>query len=141
MAGRPIVSRRMKGVAGERFPQDCRGCGGGLERGPGDRSAVRSAVIGRRRVLRRPSHSGSSPGDAILINTAEDLQCLHDSPSDWGKSFMQTADIDMMGTTWTTGIGVSQESSFYGQYSGGGFENSNLTLTTGATSGSFGLFG
>ncbi len=60
------------------------------------------------------SGDGSSPAQALRIATKEQLLRLAGTSGDWGKHFLQTADIDLTGCTWTP-VGP-----FTGVYDGGG---------------------
>ena len=75
-----------------------------------------------------------------LISKPSDLANLLYSNTHWvGKYFKQTADIDMNGYTFSTGIGTIA-TPFKGSYNGGGYSINNLTIN-GGTSSNMGLFG
>jgi len=68
------------------------------------------------------------------ISSAADLQYLKENPGQWSGSWTQTANIDMAGCSWDTGIGTGPTSSgltpFAGTYDGGGYEISGLTVSS-----------
>ena len=84
---------------------------------------------------------GLSTSTAFRISTAADLIRLSNRTADFSRFFIQTADIDLGGCEWTP-IGTNA-AVFLGQYNGGGFAISGLsiaTMPTVATS-PLGLFG
>ena len=64
-------------------------------------------------------------GDPAQVATPAHLNELQSDSNCWGYEFLQTADISMGGTTWTTGIGGN----FTGVYNGGGHSISDLAIT------------
>jgi hypothetical protein len=81
--------------------------------------------------------SGFSGGDGsseapFLVQTVENLEYLRDSgPCTTGDfAFLQTADLDFAGTTWTNGIGSITVSPFDGTYDGGGYVIANLVISS-----------
>ena len=84
---------------------------------------------------------GLSSSTAFRISTSADLVRLSNRTADFSRFFIQTADIDLGGCEWTP-IG-NNTAAFLGQYNGGGFDISGLsvsTLPTVSTS-PIGLFG
>ena len=87
------------------------------------------------------------PEDQYQIATAGDLMLLGDSPEDYGKQFILTADIDLSGYSYGTAlIGPDLDpcdpafvgTSFAGVFDGNGHAISNMTIHGG---GYLGLFG
>jgi len=66
--------------------------------------------------------------DPIEISTGAHLLHLAATSADWGKDFLQTADIDLTGCTWTP-IGTSPNA-FTGSYNGGERTISGLVINT-----------
>ena len=89
------------------------------------------------------SNPSPLPSADQLIETAADLHWLHDTAqaAEWGsgKSWTQTADIDMGGCEWASGISTGSNR-FSATYDGGGYQISGLTITD-ATADFMGLFG
>jgi len=69
---------------------------------------------------------GLTAGTAFQVETAAHLLLLATDSSNWDKIFVQTADIDLAGCTWTP-IGAFPY--FTGTYDGGGFKIRNLTIS------------
>jgi len=86
------------------------------------------------------SGDGSSAAQAILIGTPGELMLLAASPSDWGKHFRQTANIDLEDCAWTP-IGSDSGSKFTGVYDGGGLTIRNLYYSDAVIPYAAGLFG
>jgi len=78
-------------------------------------------------------------GDPLQVATAAHLNTLQSDSRCWGYNFVQTADISMGGTTWTSGIG-SGTPFFTGTYDGDGFTISELAINE-STTDNLGLFG
>ena len=92
------------------------------------------------------SYGGGSgtAGDPWQIDDSTHLQRLKgDGISGWDDSFVVTADIDMGGCTWTSGIGSSNLSPFKGRLDGGGHVISGLSIeiSVGLSTGYAGLVG
>lgn len=70
------------------------------------------------------------PSADYLIETAADLQWLHDTSTEWSapKVWTQTADIDMGGCEWTS-AGFGTTSPFSATYNGGGFAITGVDIT------------
>lgn len=84
---------------------------------------------------------GLSTATAFRISTSADLVLLSNRTADFSRFFIQTANIDLGGCEWNP-IG-NNTAAFLGQYNGGGFAISGLsvsTLPTVSTS-PIGLFG
>jgi hypothetical protein len=68
------------------------------------------------------------PGEpAIAIASVGHLLHLAVTPADWGKSFVQTAAIDLTGCTWTP-IGNSTDTYFTGAYDGADLAITGLSV-------------
>lgn len=78
-------------------------------------------------------------GDPLQVATRTHLNTLQSDSRCWGYNFVQTADISMGGTTWTSGIGDSANA-FSGIYDGGGHTISDLNIDESSTN-YLGLFG
>ena len=82
----------------------------------------------------QPSGSGTS-GEPYIISTLDHLLWISTNSTSWDKYFSQTADIDASATaTWNSGagwspIGSDWDHAFYGQYNGGGYLISGLTIS------------
>ena len=103
--------------------------------------AISLMLFGSGNIFAQSDGDGSS-GDPYLISNLADLQWLSGASSEWvsGKYFVQTADIDAAGATpaiTPIGNGTTQ---FSGNYDGGYFTISNLTIN-GGTADYQGLFG
>ena len=73
------------------------------------------------------SEGGGTDSDPYLVSTPQDLTDLNDCDEFWGNSFLQTANIDMDGATWSTTTGTAA-TPFSGTYDGGNFMISNLDI-------------
>jgi len=82
------------------------------------------------------SGGGTSSSDPYLVSNSDDLVEVR-SHLGAGVYFKQTADIALSGN-WTTPIGTSS-SKFFGNYDGGGYKITGLSIT--ATAAQQGLFG
>jgi hypothetical protein len=84
---------------------------------------------------------GGQEEPAIAIASVGHLLHLAVTPADWGKSFVQTAAIDLAGCTWTP-IGNSDDE-FTGDYDGAGLAITGLSvdLSTHRRVGMFGFVG
>lgn len=82
--------------------------------------------------------SGESP---FRVASAFDLNCLREQESLWrsGVNFVQSADIDMGGLVWASGIG-NDHRRFNGSYDGTSHSIRQLTVN-GESRGNIGLFG
>lgn len=83
--------------------------------------------------------------DPYLIQTPANLSCLKNNSNYYwgsGKYFRQTADLNMTGENWSSGIGTSGTSGeqFLGHFDGGNFEISGFDLSPTADT-YVGLFG
>ncbi len=92
-----------------------------------------------------PAGSGTQ-GDPYLIDEVNDLYWMSESDSAWGSYFVQTADIDASITeVWYDSAGFSpignETTQFTGNYDGGGFSISNLTMHPKGEVTEFGFFG
>ena len=68
-----------------------------------------------------------SANDPYLLATSGHLDAVQQDDTVWGCAFQQTANIEMAGATWTTGIGTNAEP-FTGTLDGAGFRITNLTI-------------
>lgn len=85
-------------------------------------------------------HAGTQD-DPNPISTAADLGCLQQNSVYWDDYFVQTADIDLGGATWSTGIGTGPSaSSFSGTYDGDLHTISGLAIESSSPT-YLGLFG
>jgi len=134
------------------------------------RPSVRAAVLAALLALLLPvlAVSGASPARAsscnansgagaygggngsaatpYLICSADHIAHLAATSGDWGKEFLQTADITMPAPSGTpavnhTPIGTGSSSSFTGVYDGGGFEIRGVVLRSNSSQNRQGLFG
>ena len=93
-------------------------------------------------ALAEEVHYGDGSGDVYLISSAQDLYTLSQNPTDWGKNFKLTRDIDLStvcyeGVSWTS-IGNSTKG-FTGTFDGDDHKISGLYIDS--TAGWQGLFG
>ena len=87
-----------------------------------------------------PSVGDGSSGNPYQIATLENLYWISNSPGEWNKYFLQTANIDASETVnWDT-TGWLPIADFSGTYDGGGHSVSNLYINR-PTSSYIGLFG
>jgi len=91
------------------------------------------------------SGGDGSSGSPYQISNIDDLQELQDTSTDWGKYFIQTADINASVTSgWDSGNGFSSIGSsatkFTGLYDGDGHKVSNLFINRPSIE-NMGLFG
>lgn len=68
-------------------------------------------------------------GDPLQVATPAHLKELQSDSNCWGYEFLQTANISMGGTTWSSGIGGTFPGTFAGIYNGAGHSISSLTIT------------
>lgn len=76
-------------------------------------------------------YAAGTQSDPYLIQTPANLTCLNNNSSYYwggGKYFRQTANLDMTGANWTSGIGNST-TEFTGHYDGGNYSVDNLSIT------------
>ena len=66
------------------------------------------------------SGGNGTDSDPYLVASKQDLTDLNGCDTFWGNSFLQTANIDMNGVTWTATTGTSSDP-FSGTYDGGNF--------------------
>ncbi len=89
-----------------------------------------------------PAFSGGSGtvSEPYLISASADLAALQSDQDCWvsAANYYQTADIDMSGVTWSTGIGVAT-TPFQGGFEGNGHTIDGLAITT--SDSTAGLFG
>lgn len=85
-----------------------------------------------------PSAGDGSEGSPYQIKTEENLAWLANTSSEWGKHFIQTADLDLGNHQWKP-IGNST-TKFTGSYNGGEYVISNLYYNDNTQS-NVGLFG
>lgn len=85
------------------------------------------------------SGTGTS-GDPYEIADSTQLDTLQQTPADWGCDFYLSANINMGGTTWATGIGTALAADFTGVFDGRGHVVSGLTIDAPGTD-YVGLFG
>ncbi|WP_421949125.1 GLUG motif-containing protein [Phaeodactylibacter xiamenensis] len=93
-------------------------------------------------VLPTASYSGGlgTQGDPFQIATAADLVTLSGRNADWGRYFIQTADIDLTGESASFAPIGNGGVSFTGVYDGNSHTISNLTINQGSFNDQ-GLFG
>jgi len=107
------------------------------------------ALVLQAQTSTAPSGSGTS-SDPYQIASLDNLYWISQNTGEWGKYFIQTADIDASSTsTWDSGAGwtplgsvVSETSyvAFTGSYNGAGRSISGLTINRPST-GNVGFFG
>jgi hypothetical protein len=80
-----------------------------------------------------------SASDPYEISTTAELIRLAATPADWaaGTHFVQTADIDLTGCTWSM-IGPSWSDRFRGSFDGGNRQITGLSMSTTGNTGFFG---
>ncbi len=93
-----------------------------------------------RLVAFRYGAGGGTPGNPYTIDSVEKLLFLSDTPEDWDKSFVLTADIDLGGHTFDRApiapdndpseIKMFDGVAFTGTFDGHGHTISNLTIVT-----------
>ena len=92
-----------------------------------------------------PSAGDGSSGTPYQIATLNNLYWITQNNTEWGKYYIQTANIDASSTSgWDSGSGFSPigngTSSFTGSYDGGGYTISSLYISRSSTD-YIGLFG
>jgi hypothetical protein len=96
--------------------------------------AVEQAPVGANgcdAVEYESTNRGDVGQDPIVISSRGHLVSLSATPADWGKHFVQTADIDLAGCDWTPigrRLAVASVTYFSGIYDGNGFTISGLTV-------------
>lgn len=89
----------------------------------------------------KPFEGTGTQEDPYLINDLNDLKTLQENVNNGvtfeGKYFLQKADLDMSGITWTP-IGYDLDHSFAGSYDGGGNKISNMFARGESYAGLFG---
>jgi hypothetical protein len=96
-----------------------------------------------------PASGDGSLNNPYQIANLENLYWISQNSSEWGKHFLQTADIDASPTSaWSgsgwipIGTGTTTTTAFTGTYDGGGFYIDGLFFNVGlTTNGQRGLFG
>ena len=96
---------------------------------PGAQAACGSGTYG--------GGAGTS-GDPYMIASDAHLNTLQSTSGDWSCHFVQTAPIDLTGTTWNSGIGERFGALFEGSYDGGNHLISGLRIEGGSDLGLFG---
>ena len=89
-----------------------------------------------------PYSGGDGTSDTpYLLSTVADLAALANTPADWGKWFILTADLDLRSASWATPIG-SRTQPFTGVFDGAGHSLKGPVINdTAASSRPLGLFG
>ncbi len=85
-----------------------------------------------------------NPGTPHLICSPDHIAHLANRSGDWGKEFLQTADITMPAPSGTPAVNhtpIGDGTEFTGVYDGGGFEIRNLTVDISANGVRVGFFG
>jgi len=86
------------------------------------------------------SEGSGTDSDPYLISTPQDLNDLNTCDEFWGDSFLQTANIDMDGVTWTATTGTASDP-FSGTYDGGDFTIASFVFPLKKKVRDVGLFG
>jgi hypothetical protein len=92
-----------------------------------------------------PSSGDGTSGDPYQIATLDNLYWITQNSAEWGKYYIQTANIDASSTSgWDSGSGFSpigsNSTSFTGSYDGGGYTISGLYISRSSTD-YIGMFG
>jgi antibiotic biosynthesis monooxygenase (ABM) superfamily enzyme len=104
-----------------------------------------TAITVSAQVSTPPASGDGSAGNPYQIATLDNLYWLSQNSAQWGKNYLQTADIDATATSgWAGGTGFSpigtNSPSFTGTYNGLNHIITNLTINR-PSSGYIGLFG
>lgn len=77
------------------------------------------------------AYATGTQADPYLIQTPDNMTCIKDNPSFYwggGKYFRQTANLDMTGANWSSGIG-NYTTQFTGHFDGAGYSINNLNIS------------